>query len=235
MTTLGSLVIYSERAVPEFDFLDLSDMHKREGHHVNGKYNGSYREYFDTEPVEVLLPQRYKRMTVLADDSIKHELAAALTTMDSKYGEARQLYKLGRMMEELDGVWSAVVNITNTSDTSASGAFYLMASGSPLHLALVFDSDVGSIQLVWATFDVRKAIQESGIRHYSAYPLPALRDRPLFVPSTSLCSKWWRWKQNFEQHRFAHLRAANALELILYKDPNLRTLPDGLRRNSVEA
>ena len=221
MTILGSLTIHADRLVPELIVPGVLGLNRRDGQHVNSRHNGSFREYFDVEPVEVLVPQRYKRMSVLASDNVREDLSAALSTLDSKYQSSRQLFKLQKMMEQLGGNWHSVVNVSNTGadGEATSGAFYLLASGQPLHVALVFDSNSGSVQLVWSTFDLKAQMREQGGLNYSFISFPTLHDRPLFVPSQALCSKWWRMLQSFESHRYSTVKAANAIEVMLYKNP----------------
>lgn len=221
MTILGSLTLYSDRAVPELSAPSLLGLQRREGQHVNGRYNGSYREYFDVQPIEVLVPQRYKHMTVLASDNVRQDLSEALSTLDSKYQNSRQVFKLQKLMDQMGGSWHSVVNVSNTgaNGEAVSGAFYLMASNQPIHVALMFDSLSGSVQLVWSTFDLKQALREQGILNYSFIAFSTLRDRPLFVPSQALCSKWWRMQQTFESQRYSTVKAANAIEVMLYKNP----------------
>lgn len=220
MTIIGSLVLHSEQT-PELPLSELAGLTCRVGQHVNSRFNGSYREYYDVEPLEILVPQRYKRMTVLATDNVKHDLAASLSVLDSQYDGERQLYKLQKLMSTLTGSWHAVVNVSNTgaAGEALSGAFYLLASNQPLHVALIFNSRSGSVQLVWATFDVRHALRSRRDLDYSVIALPTLYDRPLFVPSQALCSKWWRMHNSFDGQRYGIVKAANALEAMLYKNP----------------
>lgn len=226
MTILGSLVLHSDREVPKLVIPELAGLSVREGHHVSSKHNGAYTEYYGVEPVEVLVPQRYKRMTVLASDNVKHDVAHDLSTLDSEYADARQLYKLGQLMRRFPGTWVACVNIVNTgvSRDAMSGAFYLMSQGQKLWVSLMFDSVVGSVQLVWSDFDHKHAIRQQQLMNYSFYPMPTVHGQPLFIPSQSLCSKWWRLTQKFDIGRYGHIRACNALQLMLYKNPNVASL-----------
>lgn len=231
MTILGSLVLHSERPVAALALPELVGLSKKEGHHVSGRYNGSFSEYFDTEPVEVLIPQRYKRMSVLASNaSIRHDLSEALSTLDAQYADARQLYKLHQLLKSFDASYAATVNILNTGvdDHPVSGAFYLLASREPLYVSILLDSNTGSAQLVWSTFDHKKTLQAHKIFNYSVYAMPTLTSRPLFVPSLALCSKWWRLTQKHST-KWGLMKACNALELLLYKDPELPSLDHGLR------
>lgn len=232
MTILGSLVLQSERPVAELALPELAGLAKKDGHHVNGRYNGSFTEYFGVEPVEVLIPQRYKRMSVLASNlSIRHDLAEALSTLDAQYADSRQLYKLHQLLKRFDAEpYIATVNILNTGtdDHPVSGAFYLMASQEPLYVSILLDSNTGSAQLVWSSFDHKRTLQAQKAFNYSVYAMPTLTARPLFVPSLALCSKWWRLTQKHSS-KWGLMKACNAMELILYKDPELPALDHGLR------
>jgi hypothetical protein len=231
MTILGSLCLHASQQPRPFELPQLEGLAKREGHHVSGRYNGQYVEYYDEQPLEVLIPQRYKRLTVLATPNVRHDLGAELSVLDSQYGDARHLYKLNETMKKLPGRWHAVVNNVNTGidDGPVSGAFYLMASQMPLYVALVLNVRDGYVQLVWATFDFKTELQARSAFEYVFYPMPTLIDRPLFVASQSLCSKWWRMAHKFDLHRFGELKACNALELNLYKDPTQMSFDHGLR------
>lgn len=222
MTILGSLVLHATQPVPELPIPELDGLTKRTGHHVAGRFNGSYREYFDTEPVEVMIPQRYKSMSVLTTDNVREELSEQLAKLDTQYEGARQLYKLQRLMDRMPDDWHASVNVCNSGadGTAQSGAFYVMSAGDPMFITLVFDSATGSVQLVWSTFDIKTRLRQSNALNYSFFMLPSRRRAPLFIPSQSLCSKWWRLTKTFEDHRWALIKTCNAIEMMLYKNPN---------------
>lgn len=232
MTILGSLVLHADRPVADLVLPELEGLQKKAGHHVSGRYNGSFTEYFSVEPIEVLIPQRYKRMSVLASNpEIKHDLAEDLSTLDAQYADARQLYKLQQLLRRFDVPYSATVNIVNTGadDHPMSGAFYLLANQEPLWVSILFDSNSGSVQLVWSTFDHKQSLQAMKAFNYSVYAMPLLTTRPLFVPSLALCSTWWRLTQR-HVGKWGLMKACNALELRLYKDPDIPALdPNGLR------
>lgn len=237
MTILGSLVLHSDRPVPEFEIPELEGLTKREGQHINAKYNGSYREYFDLDPLEVLVPQRYKRMSVIADPHVRDDIAAYLTALDSKFEGTNQQFKLQVLMNRFDGEWTASVNVSHTGadGIAKSGAFYVMNKNTQLFMTLVFDSTSGSVQLVWSTFDLKASLRKVQAMQYSFISLHSRRRRPVFVPSQALCSRWWRWNRGFGADRYGLIRAANALEVMLYRNSTLPTSDNGLRRNTSEA
>lgn len=223
-TILGSLVLHAERPVQALELPQLSGLSITDGHHVSGRYNGSWREHTDVQPSEILLPQRYKRMTVLpTDESVRQHLVDELSELDAAYATSRQLFKLNELLKTVKGEYAATVNISNTAADGelVSGSFYLLSSAAPIYVSMVFDTLSGTAQLVWATFDFQTQMQRLKQFRYAFYKMPVLMDRPLFVPSQSLCSKWWTFGRKFEASRYATLRAANALELLMYKDPEL--------------
>lgn len=223
MTILGSLTIHADRVITDLAIPSLQGLTRREGQHVNSRHNGSYHEFYNVEPIEVLVPQRYKRMTVLATDNVRHDLSDALSTLDAQHEDARQIHKLSLLMKSLGGSWHSVVNVANTGagGEALSGAFYLLASNQPIYVSMMFDSITGSVQLVWSTFDLKTELRQVGLLNYSFVSFPTLRNRPLFVPSQALCSKWWRMLQSFDGQRYSTVKAANAVEVMLYKNPDL--------------
>lgn len=218
MTILGSLVIHSDTSVPDLPLPELQQLIRREGRHVAGKYNGGYREFFDVVPTEVMVPQRYKRLSILATTPRHvHELADQLSSLDSQLEGYPQRDKLAHLIKQIPGQWAASVNVTNAGadGAAASGAFFVLSSGVPMHSALVFDSHGGSVQLVWATFDFKASLRKAGALNYSFYPLPDTD--ALFIPSHGLCSKWWRNARAFNGQPYSQVKAANAVEQLLFK------------------
>jgi hypothetical protein len=217
MTILGSLIIHSNTPVPDLPLQELHGLTRREGRHVAGKYNGGYREFFDVSPLEVMVPQRYKRLSILASPGYGPELAEALSTLDSQLEGRQQRDKLALLMTQVPGDWVASVNVVNAGadGQATSGAFFVLNSGLPMYIALVFDSNGGSVQLVWASFDFKASLRNSGALNYSFYPMP---DRgSLFIPSHSVCSKWWRNTRAFSGQPYNQVKAANAIEQMLFK------------------
>lgn len=226
MTILGSLVIHATQPVAELPVPELSELATRAGRHVEGKYNGSYREYFDVPPMDILIPQRYKSMSLLAPENVRHSLAEHLSVLDSQYEGARQLYKLQRLMDKMPDQWHAVVNVSHSGadGLAQSGAFYVMSASDPMFVTLVFDSLTGSVQLVWSTFDIKARLRQLQAMNYSFFSMPTQRHSPLFVPSQNLCSKWWRLSNTFKDSRWSLIKTCNALEMMLYKNPNTPVL-----------
>lgn len=224
-TLFGSLVLQADRAVPNLDV--VSSPH-RLGTHVKGRYNGMWSEANSVDATEVYIPQRYKRLSITTTNpATADRLQQGLEAMDAQHGDARQLFKLGQLLGSIESDFAAVVNIAGSlqSETPVSGAFYLLSKGTPLYLALVFDAEEQTTQLVWSTLDFKAVIQGRGQHRYIFFPFPQVIDRPIFLHTQNLCSRWYRLRRDTKVgDSLLLLRAANALELALYKDPEIRTI-----------
>ncbi len=222
MTILGSLVLHATRDIPQLPIPELQGLQSRTGRHVSARYNGSFAEFYDVPPTEILVPQRYKRMSAIVDNpEVRSDIAIDLSTLDSQYEGCRQLYKLRQLMDRYPVAYTAIINTVNTNaeDEPQSGAFCLLASRIPLYISMVFDSSNGSVQLVWSDFNHRQSLRAAKAFNYSIYAMPTLLDQPLFITALSLCSRWWQLSKDLSKHQYGFLRACNALELNLYKDP----------------
>jgi hypothetical protein len=222
----GSLTLASTDAVvkvwPQFS---ESFVYQQTQHHVRG----TLRIAGIKEPTTIHLPQRSKSYAVSV--SSHHSwteraltwLGHHLPMMESEYEFTRQLYKMHRYMQELKAMDTCrpyIAHLVNQGDPSHVG---LMAQGQILHVLGAYDTIAGSVQLVWTTDthlmgDVRTA--EPG--RYVFYRMPVLADRPLFLFSPALVSKWIGWVRKF-QGPDCILRAFNALELYLYKEAEVPT------------
>lgn len=222
MTLFGTLVISATRAVPNLDVVKLPHVL---GKHVKGRYNGMWTEANDCVSRSIYIPQRRKRLSVATTnpDTID-ALCHGLETLDAQHGEARQVYKLQRLVESMTLPCAATVNISSAeSDSDTSGAFYLLACGVPLYVGLVFDIEERSVQLVWSTTDFKRVVQQRRNWRYVFYYMPQLVNRALFVHTQQLCSSWWRLMRDSQDDLTSLLRAANAIELTLFKDPDVKS------------
>ncbi len=223
----GSLVLHAERAVPPIDIPLLKGLPQKIGSHVNGRFNGSWLEVTNVDVTESYLPQRFKRLSIaVTNDDARVPLIGGLEELDAMYPEARQLYKLNRLLLSLDSQnhsFASVVNIASAvqDENLVSGSFYLLSLGQPIYLSLVFDVEENSVQLMWATFDFKANIQSRGLFRYVFLSLGVVQDRPVFVHTQNLCARWWRLVKNFGEGRHGLLTAGNSLELMLFKDPNI--------------
>lgn len=223
----GTCVLHATRQISPLIVPSLFGIERRIGNHVNGRYNGTWSEASDNEPHEVYLPQRYKHLSITTTNiGTLESLAGDLSVLDSKYEGARQIYKLSQLIRCQIEPFAAVVNIAKTATEeklTASGSFYLLSLGVPLYFALVFDTEEDSVQLVWSTLDFKKEIQDNRLIRYVFFPLPTVLNRPVFIDAQNICARWWRLTRSFGESKQGILKACNALELILYKDPDIKT------------
>lgn len=215
----GSLVLFSDRNQTDIP-IPSGQFSVTRGQHVVDKHKGHWVEVSDIATQEILLPQRYKRMSILAT-ACGPQLCEGLKVLDSEFGDARQLYKLGRLMTTLTDSYTAVVN--NVSTNGESGSFYLLSTEG-LYVNLVFDVEEHSVRIVWSDFDLKQYTQAAKQFRYVFYAMPTLINRPLFIHSQTVCSRWWKFKKAFGESRHGLLRSCNALELFLYKDPDIPNL-----------
>lgn len=216
----GSLILFSDRNQTDLPMPLLEGMVTTRGQHVVDKHKGQWMEVTDLAPHEIFLPQRYKRMWVSSTAGLS-QLADGLEVLDSEFGDARQLYKLGRLMTTISEPFTAVVN--NVSTNGESGSFYLLSTET-LYVNLVFDIEEHSVRIVWSDFDLKSYTQAAKQFRYVFYAMPTLTNRPLFIHSQTVCSRWWKFKKAFGESRHGLLRSCNALELFLYKDPDIPNL-----------
>jgi hypothetical protein len=225
----GSIVLHAEKQTPAFDIPELAGIPRKIGQHVRGRYNGTWIETNSVEHKDLYLPQRFKRLglSISGDSEIQSLLMIGLEALDSMHEGARQLYKLNMLLEDVkkssSKSFSAVVNVTSTStkEDPASGAFYLMSSGLPIYMALVFDTVDNSTQLVWSTIDFKTNTQKRNMFRYVFFPMPIILNRPIFLPTHTLCAKWWKLTRGFGAGKYSLMKASNALELLIFKDPKV--------------
>ena len=220
-TLYGGVVLHAERQhVPLIDMPALSGLQSRAGHHIPSRSNGTWFEINSVPATEIYLPQRYKHLTLsTTNESTRIPLFTGLEELDSLYVGERQSYKLNKLLETIDDPFAAVVNIASavSEGSPVSGSFYLFSNTTPLHMALVFDAEENSVQLVWSTLDFKLDMQARNLFRYVFFPLPTIVNRAVFAHTQNLCAKWWKLTKNFGSNKHGLLRAANALELILYK------------------
>lgn len=217
----GSVVLHAKQKVPALELPILHGLHRNTGEHVRGRYNGRWFEYNEVPSSEIYLPQRYKRMMLCTThEEVRQPLTDALSLLDSQYEDAPQLYKLGRIIYDIPLWHASVVNISSTSTEGepVSGAFYLLSSQVPMYFGLLFDIERDIVQLVWSTVNFKPYMQSLQLFNYVFYPFTPILDRPIFIKTQAVCSKWWSFTQAFGNSKYGLLRAANAMELLLYKD-----------------
>lgn len=229
-TILGSLVLHARNQVEPLFVPGLEDQEVRNGQHIVGQYNGAWTEISDSEIHSIYLPQRYKHLSLLSSEiSVVDHLITELEKLDAQHDDARQLFKLNQLLIRMSILspipFAATVNIASAEQNGrpVSGSFYLLSHDQNIYCCLVFDLVDQSVRLVWSTLDFKSLIQNLGMQRYVFYPFATVRNRPLFLHTQSLCARWWKLTKTFGDHRLAIMRASNALELRIYKDPEIKT------------
>lgn len=220
----GSLILESiSKTVSDLPISMPQNAYKLEGHHVDGRGNGRWVEISDFPTGEVVMPQRQKNLLIRSNSiSIIGLLETRLSTLDSEYLNRRQLYKLGQLLDSLtaEPPFVATVNMTSSeNNTSSNGGFYLLSHGTPIYVYVVYDLKEKTTRLTWATFDIKLEIRSNDLTRYAFYEMPTLLDRPLFLPTQFICSRWYDFGHSFGKTKEAALTSCNALEVALYKDP----------------
>lgn len=228
----GSVMLAAVTPVKPFSV--FRDPETKQGAHTESRFRGLYSLLISslnkTEDV-VALPQRNKYLTVsvisesrLASRTITTKLNELLTEIDSRFDGARNLYKMNQMMADVtwvsDDPYIAIIN--NQSDHSY---FIVLAEKIQLHITGCYDIVNKSVRLMFSTDDSWiQDIRDQEPTRYVFYRYPVIFNRPLFIHTQSLCSRWYSWGNTFTETD-GLLKAFNALEAVLYKNPNLDVLP----------
>jgi len=147
------------------------------------------------------------------------ELAVGLTSLDTKFENSRQLYKVHQLMLDVGTKTSDFVAVINNESEHCN--FNLLAFGGlELEVFGIYDVVNKSIRLMWTTDSsfVSKIKSEDSTR-YIFYRFPTLRNRPLFIHTQYVVSKLYKWSLVFDG-RDSVLKLFNALENFLYGNPN---------------
>lgn len=185
---------------------------------------------FNKAEDEIYIPQRNKEFLVITYSTpdwamkVNEQLQAKLPLMESSFAFARQLYKFNRIQEEI-----------RRNPQSLSFTSLIINNGDHKHLALlsqwedvylygVYDVVNSNTRLVWTTDEwFMHDVKAQDFTRYVFYRFPVLRDRPLFLYSQALCSKWYGWSKQF-QGPDGVLKSFNALENYILKEPELSSL-----------
>ncbi len=207
--------------------------HSKQFHHTPHPQRGLVEITTDSPDVsaEIHLPQRSKTYWVHVDCENDWAVTALdyfkthLPKMESQYESARQLYKLYQYQQELrKNPKSAAFNVTllNNGEHAHVG---LLSQWNDLFVVGIYDCVNNSVRLVWTDDEyVVSYLRGSDASRYVFYRFPVLSDRPLFLYTQALCSKWHTWMRTFGTSTDSVLKAFNALETFLYKEPELPTL-----------
>jgi hypothetical protein len=222
----GSLVLAATTPVQDFPvFLDPNTL---KGSHALHPFKGQYSLLIDGdfEELEVPLPSRnkYLTVTVLSEhESDRIHLANfcedKLVAIDSMFEGARHLYKMQMLMDDLAYDEPYIICINNQSNHSY---FTLLTNGHTLYVYGIYDTVNRSVRIVWTSDPQFLDNTKNGTR-YVFYRYPVLKNRPMFIYSQAIISKWAEWVKIFNQPD-GLLRSFNALEQFLYKDPTVANL-----------
>jgi hypothetical protein len=194
-------------------------------------------ELVDTEAThrsaEVHIPQRNKEFVIDTYGveswctEVNAQLSIKLPLMESQFEDSRQLYKFNRIQNELTDNAMSSQFVSVILNNGAHQHIALLSQWMDLYLYGVYDVVNKGVRLVWT--DDAWFVSDARAYDYTRYVFyrfPVLQDRPLFLYSQALCSKWWGWTKQFQEPDGV-LKAFNALENFLFKEPELPTLsPD---------
>jgi hypothetical protein len=227
----GSVVLAATTPVKPFAI--FKDGQTRSGAHTESRVRGLYSLLISSlNKVEdvVALPQRNKYLTVSvvsqsssSSKALILKMKELLSEIDSRFDGARQLFKLNQLMADLSSVspdpYLAIVN--NQSDHSY---FAMLSERMALHITGCYDVVNKSVRLMFSTDENWvQDIREADPMRYIFYRYPQICDRPLFIHTQSLCSRWYSWSNTFTTTDGV-LKAFNALEIVLYQNPNLEVI-----------
>jgi hypothetical protein len=228
----GSVTLAATTPVKPFSV--FKDDQTKHGAHTESRFRGLFSllvSSLNKSEDVVALPQRNKYLTVTVISEsrrssllINEKMRELLSEIDSRFDGARQLYKLNCMMSDLswvsDAPYVAVVN--NQSDHSY---FSVLSEKTDLFVTGCYDIVNKSVRLMFSTDESwTEQIRESEPTRYIFYRYPVISNRPLFIHTQSLCSRWYSWSNTFTATDGV-LKAFNALEVVLFKNPNLEVLP----------
>lgn len=179
----------------------------------------------------VLLPARKKEMCVYTyapksdwNTEVNRRLVSYINTMDGSFAYARQLYKFNHIQKQIAASPHSSSFLSVVVNDGDHGHIGLLSHEQDLYIYGVYDLVNISVRLVWTTDEwFISDVREQDFTRYIFYRLPTLRNRPLFLYSQALCSKWYGWTKQF-QGTDGTLKAFNALEHYLYKEPEIPSL-----------
>jgi len=227
----GSLVLHATTPVQEFPvFVDSNTI---TGFHMENRVKGLYSFLIDGdfEEIEIPLPTRNKYLTVTAigdepyTQKILNDCAGKLQEIDSMFEGARHLFKMQKLMDDLEHSYAPYVPpyLICVNNTSHHSYFTLLTQGLLIRIYGVYDTVNRSVRLVWTNDDRFVAhCRESEPTRYIFYRYPVFDNRPVFLYTQVLCSKWAEWNRIFNGPDGV-LKSFNALERFIYKDPRIES------------
>lgn len=222
----GALVVSAQSSIPELPLFPAQEKNRVRKGDVSRVVDGHPALYLTDD---VAIPQRGKYLTVdvvSEDDGASDvcvELCRHLSTIDSQFDGGRQLYKLHRLLYDMEAAGtskfaSAVLNSGQHPTVS------LLPSGIPIHLVGIYDAVNTSVRLLWTTDETDiDTLRADDPTRFVFYRYPVVDNRPLFLHTQYIISRWYRWNKLFTGPD-SMLRKFNALETFLFKNPSISTL-----------
>jgi hypothetical protein len=231
--TYGSLCISA--TTPQQQFPQFEQVGNNfDGSHTPHRFRGHYQLICTGENHLVStthIPQRSKSFLVATNsvpdfsERANARMAEWLPVMEGQYEDARQLYKfneLQKRLKELPGAQPFTSTIVNRGE---HGHFGILSQWKDVHTYGVYDTQNFGVRFVWTTDEwFINDVKSVDFTRYVFYRFPVLQDRPLFIYSQAVCSKWYGWMKIFKGQPDCILRAFCSLENYLFKEAELRNL-----------
>jgi hypothetical protein len=193
---------------------------------INGNFTGYRGSYSIFAPGaaenEVVLAARGKHMNVyvsspnpVAAPVLAGILKQQLPELDARFDGARQLFKSNQLMRDINSLESYVAVINNIKEHPY---FNILVWKTEIHLVGVYDTVNRSVRLVFTTDpDFIEKTRSADYTRYVFHRFPTVKDRPLFLHTQSLISRWYSWSKAFRGPD-SILRCFNVLECYVLKD-----------------
>jgi hypothetical protein len=220
---------------PQKDFPQLESTSCFSGHHTPHKFRGHYQLLGtgeDIKSVDTLhLPQRQKSFTILTNSApdfaerVNLRIEELLPQMEAEHEGARQLYKFNEIQKEIKALPASQAFVTTIVNNGQHGHIAILSQWRDVYVYGIYDTENCGIRLAWTTDEwFVNDIRAVDFTRYVFFRYPVLQDRPLFLYAQALCSKWYKWSQQFKGQDDCILRSFNALENYLYKEAELPQL-----------
>lgn len=181
--------------------------------HIGGRFLGV--QVANAVPgQEIYIPSRDRTVTVFGP-ALAPSVISKLENLDSSFSGATQTRKYALLQRDMAEVHQYVLNIQGTHCGAA-----VLTRSTPLYCYGVVTSTGES--LVFSDHDIAKVLRSRYPGSYWLFRMPVITSGVLFWSTEALCSRWYRWRREFEHN---HLKCFNALELMLF-DRRLEVLDD---------
>lgn len=239
----ASLTIDAKGPVIELPYLGADALDS--GTHTQSKFRGSYAINVVGDGYSkdtIVMPQRDRHMTIhtaaAQPSEVEIRLRPLLEEIDVRYETGRQLYRLQQVLYAVVSDLTIRSSLPFTSVINSEGyhsSLSFLTSFVEVYVFGVYDTINTSTRLIFST-DPKylEIVRASNPTRFVFYRFPTIVNRPLFVYGQSVCSKWLGWIKGFSGQD-ATMKAFNALENFLFKDPTVPLFGNGARdgrRNS---